>query len=1333
MGFIKKFTGMVLVLLLIFAAPLAADAANEVLESGNLTDTIRYTLYADGTLLIEGTGELEELTEYPSGKFHTLEIGEGISGIVYFDHSSRYEIQRLSIPSTMKEMESSFSASYELRDLELNEGVEVIGKYAFSNCISLETVVLPSTVTEIGYRAFSGCEKLTEIVFTGDPAAVSDAAFYDDGNSQPLTIYYPADRGWKMEDMSSMGRIIATWIPYTLDEAGSRIADETQAYVTKFSMKTSGTLGDNGSWHIDSAGVLHIEGTGDIFTENLVEVYWYDIAGLVVEPGVTEFYHHFTEQYEKLKTVKFTDALSYYPVFYRCGALESVDYGDAATIIAETCGLQKICEVTVPASVSRIANNAFYNCKSLETVTFLGSAPTEIEGHCFGRVGEVTMYYPAGDPSWTDEVMRKICCSTGVWIPYTLDDAGNRVPDPGQAKKFLGIVDSGEDNDIQWTLYSDGLLRVEGTGTLHGNHGANSIYTDVRRVEFSDGITGIGEYAFAWCHQLTDITLPEGLEEIGEWAFYECTSLTSIEIPGSLESISDFAFTGCSSLYSVTLNEGLKYIGVQAFHSTSIQELVVPSTVLELKSDAFSNCKLEKVTFMTKNLSRIPEGCFARNPIQKIIIPKEVKSIDYAAFWNCTDLSLVIFEGEMPEINWAAFSGAGQPVAACLQEYSESFSESRMGDALLSGPVIYSVDEEGSLVSEQWDTRDLVGIITQAKQKYPEGYSLGQYSVAKLNAGNLEGYGSQAFAYILSDMLFRSMPSELDADVTFDDVQVGDILRLPSASRTTESGRAVVVIEKNADTVTVVQGNWHETPDAPGTVHWGEVLTREQVEAAEYRITRYVRDLLANAGEIPSYEPEWPSIDGNVTEEAMKNLILSLKDSYPEGFPYTTDIVYASKAENTWFDLIGLGCSAFAYRVSDMAFGTAPMRYVTAINYDDIMVGDILHYDPDPNDDTTHVVVVLEVYQECVVTVEANYGGVIHWGNIFTSEQVEGMIGYYTRYPEGTQHPSRGEYPGDLEYGNIINGVYELSKPDSALEKSLVVHDVYTGEERPYSYEVPEDGVTMLVFFATQCGYSQSMFSALNKETWLDNPALNIVAVACEYESTEDLQSFISTRTGNVSNLIEYSYAPSYMMSFEYHYQYSSNNSLTWPVVVLITENDGIKTLRYATEGPASVDGLYNRLCKISESFAFHEGHEHSFEAKKIVAPTCREGGYTEYVCSCGKEEQRDFVEPLAHSWVEATCEAPRSCSVCGYAEGEPLAHKFDNGVCTACGAQEKPALMGDIDGNGVVNYKDAMLVLRVSIGLDTLEDKSIADIDGNGAVNYKDAMKILRMSIGLD
>jgi glucan-binding YG repeat protein len=64
-------------------------------------------------------------------------------------------------------------------------------------------------------------------------------------------------------------------------------------------------------------------------------------------------------------------------------------------------------------------------------------------------------------------------------------------------------------------------------------------------------VTSIGDSAFYFCENLTDIAIPDGVKYIGISTFGNCSSLTSITIPHSVTSIEPSAFAGCESLADV--------------------------------------------------------------------------------------------------------------------------------------------------------------------------------------------------------------------------------------------------------------------------------------------------------------------------------------------------------------------------------------------------------------------------------------------------------------------------------------------------------------------------------------------------------------------------------------------------------------------------------------------------------------------------------------------------------------------------------------------------------------------------------------------------------------
>lgn len=105
--------------------------------------------------------------------------------------------------------------------------------------------------------------------------------------------------------------------------------------------------------------------------------------------------------------------------------------------------------------------------------------------------------------------------------------------------------------------------------------------TDVVIPEKINGktVTTIGKGAFAR-KGLTSVVIPEGVETIDQGAF-SANSLTTIKLPSTVKQIERLAFGMNKNLTKVELNEGLEYIGQQAFmgDESLAGEVIIPSTV----------------------------------------------------------------------------------------------------------------------------------------------------------------------------------------------------------------------------------------------------------------------------------------------------------------------------------------------------------------------------------------------------------------------------------------------------------------------------------------------------------------------------------------------------------------------------------------------------------------------------------------------------------------------------------------------------------------------------------------------------------------------------------
>ena len=58
--------------------------------------------------------------------------------------------------------------------------------------------------------------------------------------------------------------------------------------------------------------------------------------------------------------------------------------------------------------------------------------------------------------------------------------------------------------------------------------------------------------------------------------------------------------------------------------------------------------------------------------------------------------------------------------------------------------------------------------------------------------------------------------------------------------------------------------------------------------------------------------------------------------------------------------------------------------------------------------------------------------------------------------------------------------------------------------------------------------------------------------------------------------------------------------------------------------------------------------------------------------------------------------------------------------------------MYGDVNQDGTVDAKDALLVLKAAVGKATLtnEQRVLANVDGDGAINAKDALLILKKAV---
>ncbi len=79
---------------------------------------------------------------------------------------------------------------------------------------------------------------------------------------------------------------------------------------------------------------------------------------------------------------------------------------------------------------------------------------------------------------------------------------------------------------VVWTLDGDGTFTVSGKGEMtnydiYGNFVPYNISL-IKSIVIEEGVTNIGDYAFAWCENLSTIQIADSVKHIGENSFFKC-------------------------------------------------------------------------------------------------------------------------------------------------------------------------------------------------------------------------------------------------------------------------------------------------------------------------------------------------------------------------------------------------------------------------------------------------------------------------------------------------------------------------------------------------------------------------------------------------------------------------------------------------------------------------------------------------------------------------------------------------------------------------------------------------------------------------------------------
>ena len=635
-------------------------------------DNLTWTLDADGTLTISGTGAMKDYDYYnnPSpasqkkDSVKKVVIEDGVTSIrnsAFYDCNS---LTSITIPNSVTSIGAyAFSNCYYLTNITIPNSVTSIENYAFRSCSSLTSITIPDSVTSIGKLAFYSCDSLTSITISNSVTSIEERAFAYCSRLTSITI---PDSVTSIGEAAFAGCSSLTSI--TIPDSVTSIGEYAFQSCSRL---TSITIPDS----VTSIGAYAFSDC-------------WDLTSITIPDSVTTIGESAFNACSSLTTISLSCKSS----------LKRSDFGKQADLVSYTSHTLNKTEAKA-ATCTENGNKEYWTCEHCKKYFLSDDANPETAK----AVEQSECMIPA--------IQHKNATTRGASKPDGTKPgySGDRYCPDCDTIVEKGYTYWNEDN-LTWKLYADGTLNISGAGAMkdydydNNPSPASQKKDSVKKVVIEDGVTSIGNSAFFYCTSLTSITIPNSVTSIEPYAFYNCNSLTSITIPNSVTSIGNFAFSDCSSLTSTTIPDSVTSIGNYAFaycegltsitipdsvtsigayafsYCSSLTSITIPDSVTSIGNGAFDNCSsLTSITISDRVTSIKPYAFSYCSSLTSITIPNSVTSIENFAFSKCSSLTNITIPDSVTSIGSSAFNGCSSLQTISLSCKS-SLKKSDFGD-----------------------------------------------------------------------------------------------------------------------------------------------------------------------------------------------------------------------------------------------------------------------------------------------------------------------------------------------------------------------------------------------------------------------------------------------------------------------------------------------------------------------------------------------------------------------------------------------------------------------------------------------------------------------------
>ncbi|MGN1340341.1 MAG: leucine-rich repeat domain-containing protein [Oscillospiraceae bacterium] len=604
-----------------------------------------------------------------------FDIQNGV--LVKYNGSDEY----VYIPDGVTEIgEAAFREADFIRYVYVPESVTSIGKSAFEFCESLESIELPDSVEYIGENAFFGCE---ELVIYELPYWLKTIDVFAFGYCTSLTSIdiskniedigfcaFGSCNSLRMINIDPENEKYLSWdgILYNQDKSTLLLYPAGRDMVNGRLIKSVTVVGENAFSgaeirSIDLRNVRRIEfgafsGCKEIEEMTLPDgvnyigerafagcknMTWIDIPDTVTEIGRLAF-----DECEKMDTYmsQFVEVIGE-RAFRNCSSLT---------------------ELYLPPSIREIAYNAFRGCPNVSFKVYRGSYAEQFAQESHKPYTSMDTFCQTHEYD-TKTVIKKVW-SREQYIE--LDEEDSIAEDSFDnehcpAEEITVFIPASITSIERSSWYACTIVDSADVVSFEVDSD-NPSFKDIDGVLFSRDGTRLIEYPYG--RKDSYYRVPDGVIEIGERAFNWNSNLTEIELPDSLQIIRNDAFIGCS-ITNITLPVNVTSITAQAFnwcsHLSEIRVAAGNQTYFSRNGVLFADGGKKLVAYPLGNTSssyKIPstvevigEYAFYRNKyLSEIDFPDDLKTIEGNAFYDCKLLERVDLKGKLVYIGSCAFS-----------------------------------------------------------------------------------------------------------------------------------------------------------------------------------------------------------------------------------------------------------------------------------------------------------------------------------------------------------------------------------------------------------------------------------------------------------------------------------------------------------------------------------------------------------------------------------------------------------------------------------------------------------------------------------------------------